>query len=103
MDDQVAWGITTNKVNATKSKAMCMSFHWLKDREAQQQFKFLWDHGATNLANYYTKLHPVVQNTIDEGEYIPINPSGKQISPNAIRSSIRKYLNDNQVKQTAFM
>ena len=59
MDNQVAWGIANGKVKLKKSKAMCMRFHWLKDREAQKQFKFLWDRGALNLADYYTKTHPV--------------------------------------------
>ena len=70
MDNQVAWGITTNKVKARKSKAMCMRFHWLKDREAQQQFQFLWDHGATNLADYYTKLHPVALYKAKRNTYV---------------------------------
>ena len=59
MDNQVAWGIVNGKVKAKQSKAMCMRFHWLKDREAQKQFKFLWDRGSDNLADYFTKIHPV--------------------------------------------
>jgi hypothetical protein len=34
---------------------MDMRFHWLRNNEAQQQFKFFWQPGKTNLSNYWTK------------------------------------------------
>ena len=36
---------------------MDMRFHWLRRREAQNQFRFFWGPGKTNLANYWTKHH----------------------------------------------
>jgi hypothetical protein len=35
-----------------------MSFHWLRSREAQGQFKIYWQPGNINLADYFTKHHP---------------------------------------------
>jgi hypothetical protein len=36
---------------------MDMRFHWLRCREAQKQFRFFWNPGKTNLADYWTKHH----------------------------------------------
>jgi hypothetical protein len=36
---------------------MDMRFHWLRCREAQNQFRFFWRPGKTNLADYWTKHH----------------------------------------------
>jgi len=36
---------------------MDMRFHWLRCREAQNQFRFFWRQGKTNLADYWTKHH----------------------------------------------
>ena len=36
-----------------------MRYHWLRDRESQNQFNFFWDKGSSNHADYYTKHHPV--------------------------------------------
>jgi hypothetical protein len=37
---------------------MAMRFHWLRECEAQEQFKFTWKPGRANLADYFTKHHP---------------------------------------------
>ena len=58
MDNSVACGVVNNTVKSRRSKAMDMRFHWLKDREAQKQFKFIWDKGSNNLADYFTKILP---------------------------------------------
>ena len=36
---------------------MDMCFHWLRCRKAQNQFRFFWRSGTTNLADYWTKHH----------------------------------------------
>ncbi len=46
-----------NKVQPKRTKAMDMRFHWLRDREAQKQFRFYWRQGILNLADYWTKHH----------------------------------------------
>ena len=56
-DNTTALGVVTNNIQPHRTKAMDMRFHWLRDREAQQQFRWLWRSGSTNLADYFTKHH----------------------------------------------
>ena len=41
-----------------RTKAMDMRFHWLRDRECQEQFRIYWRPGKLNYADYRTKHHP---------------------------------------------
>ena len=36
-----------------------MSYHWIQDRIAQGQFKTTWAKGQWNLADFFSKIHPV--------------------------------------------
>jgi hypothetical protein len=36
---------------------MDMSLHWLRCRNAQEQFRYYWRPGTQNLADYFTKHH----------------------------------------------
>ena len=56
-DNTTALGVVPNKIQPKRTKAMDMRFHWLRDREVQQQFRFYWISGLTNLADYFTKHH----------------------------------------------
>ena len=58
-DNSTAIGIANKKIKQRRSKAIDMRFYWLQDREAQSQFKFYWDKGDGNLADYFTKHHSV--------------------------------------------
>jgi hypothetical protein len=58
-DNSTAIGIANNTIKQRRSKAMDMRFFWLQDREAQQHFKYYWDKGEGNLADYSTKHHSV--------------------------------------------
>jgi len=57
-DNLTAEGVVNNKIQPKCTKAMDMRFHWLRDREAQEQFRIYWRPGKTNLADYFTKHHP---------------------------------------------
>ena len=57
-DNSTAEGVINNKIQPRRTKAMDMRFHWLRDRDAQGQFKIYWQPGKTNLADYFTKHHP---------------------------------------------
>ena len=35
-----------------------MSFHWLRCRDSQGQFRYYWRPGTQNLGDYWTKHHP---------------------------------------------
>ena len=56
-DNTTAIGVVTNNVQPRRIKAMDMRFHWLRDRAARDQFRWLWRPGTTNLADYWTKHH----------------------------------------------
>ena len=58
-DNQTAKGIANNSVKQKRSKAMDMRFYWLRDRIAQGQFFMFWQPGKFNLADYFTKFHPI--------------------------------------------
>jgi len=56
-DNTTAVGVITHKIQPKRTKAMDMRFHWLRDRAAQEQFRWIWRPGTTNLADYWTKHH----------------------------------------------
>ena len=57
-DNVMADTIINSKIQPKQTKAMDMRFHWLQDRECQQQFQIYWRPGKMNYANYWTKHHP---------------------------------------------
>ena len=69
-DNTTAEGVIKNKIQPKRTKAMDMRFHWLRDREAQQQFKFIWRPGKTNLADYFTKHHPPAHHVNVRSEFL---------------------------------
>jgi hypothetical protein len=56
-DNTTALGVVTNNIQPQCTKAMDMQFHWLRYREAQNQFRLFWRPGPTNSADYWTKHH----------------------------------------------
>ena len=59
-DNSTANGLVNNEVQPKATKAMDMRFYWLKDREAQNQFRIFWRSGKLNRGDYYSKHHPPV-------------------------------------------
>ena len=57
-DNAMADGVINGKIQPKRTKAMDMRFHWLRDRECQQQFRIYWRPGKMNYADYWTKHHP---------------------------------------------
>ena len=49
---------------------MDMRFHWLRDRECQQQFRFYWRPGKLNYADYWTKHHSAKHHRNVRREYL---------------------------------
>jgi hypothetical protein len=39
---------------------MDLRFHWLRCRDSQGQFRYYWDAGSRNWADYSTKHHPPI-------------------------------------------
>ena len=57
-DNSMADGVVNSKITPKRTKAMDMRFHWLRDRECQEQFRIYWRPGRQNYADYWTKHHP---------------------------------------------
>jgi hypothetical protein len=57
-DNAMANAVINGKIQPKRTIAMNMRFHWLQDRECQQQFRIYWRPGKTNYAGYWTKHHP---------------------------------------------
>jgi hypothetical protein len=49
---------------------MDMRFHWLQDRECQQQFRIYWRPGKMNYANYWKKHHPELHHRNIQKEFL---------------------------------
>ncbi len=57
-DNSMADAVINGKIQPKQTKAMDMRFHWLRDRECQQQFRIYWRPSKMDYANYWTKHHP---------------------------------------------
>ena len=57
-DNATALGYIYNNIKQKRSKSFDMKYHWLRDRENQKHFRYYWDKGTNNNANYFTKHHP---------------------------------------------
>jgi hypothetical protein len=57
-DNITAQGLTMGTMTPKTSKSNDQQFNWLKCRNAQCQFKYLWQKGILNRANYTSKHHP---------------------------------------------
>ncbi|KAL7481387.1 hypothetical protein ACHAW6_007070 [Cyclotella cf. meneghiniana] len=69
-DNTMAKGVINGKVQPKRTKAMDMRFHWLRDRECQDQFRFYWRPGKLNYADYWTKHHPATHHQNIRKEFI---------------------------------
>jgi len=57
-DNITAQGLTLGTMTPKASKSNDQRFNWLKCRNAQRQFKYLWRKGILNRADYASKHHP---------------------------------------------
>ena len=69
-DNSMAEAVTNGKVQPKRTKAMDMRFHWLRDRECQEQFRIHWRPGKANYADYWTKHHPAKHHQNIRREFI---------------------------------
>ena len=58
-DNSCATGIANDTVKQRRSRAMDVRFHWIRDRVRQGHFNVFWKKGVDNLADFFTKVHPV--------------------------------------------
>ena len=69
-DNTTVDGVINKKIQPKCTKAMEMHFHWLRDREAQGQFRIYWRPGNTNLADYFMKHHPPAHHANVRAEFL---------------------------------
>jgi Reverse transcriptase (RNA-dependent DNA polymerase) len=58
VDNSCAVGLANDTVKQRRSKAIDMRYHWVRDRVKQGHFIVQWESGKSNLADYFTKIHP---------------------------------------------
>jgi hypothetical protein len=58
VDNTCAVGLANDDIKARRTKSIDMRFHWLRYRAADGQYYVFWAPGATNHADFFTKLHP---------------------------------------------
>jgi hypothetical protein len=58
-DNQCAVGLANNTVKQVRSKAIDMKYHWVRYQVQQKQFWLRWQKGVENLADFFSKAHPV--------------------------------------------
>ena len=68
--NSTAMGFIYYNIYQKRSKAWNMRYHWLRDREAQQQFKILWQPGTDNNSDYYTKHHAATVHQEKRAKYV---------------------------------
>jgi hypothetical protein len=58
-DNACAVGVANQTVKQRRSKSIDMRYHWIRDRVQLGDFTVTWQAGKDNLADYFTKAHPV--------------------------------------------
>jgi len=92
-DNTVAQGIANNTLTQKKSKAIEMRYHWIQERVRMGLFKVIWKEGKNNLADFFTKAHPVHHHKDMRKFYVhtPKDDNNIRGSANAIQRR-KKYL-----------
>jgi hypothetical protein len=80
-DNSTAHQLISNKIRPKALKSMEMRFNFLKCWEAQKQFRFYWQPGTQNLADYFTKHHAPSHHQSKQALYLtnPDNPEYKKL------------------------
>ena len=71
-DNSMAKAVINGKIQPKRTKAMDMRFHWLRDREYQNQFRIYWRPGKLNYADYWTKHHPAFHHCDIRREFLTL-------------------------------
>ena len=69
-DNSTAAGFVYDNIHQKRSKSWDMRYHWLRDRQTQEQFNIFWDKGINNEADYTTKHHPPAIHLQNRPRYI---------------------------------
>ena len=69
-DNSVAEAVANSNVVPRFLKVMDQRLWWLRDREANEQFRFFWRPGKHNLGDYFTKHHPPIHHVNMRKEFL---------------------------------
>ena len=53
-----------------RTKTIDMRYHWIRDQVKMKVFKITWKAGKLNLADYFTKAHPVKHHVNIRWKYV---------------------------------
>ena len=56
-DNTCAVGLANGTVADTRTKHVRRKFHWVREAVAESEYKVYWEAGASNIADFFTKLH----------------------------------------------
>jgi hypothetical protein len=84
-DNTTACGVVNNNIQPRCTKAMDMSFHWLRCCDSQGQFRYYWGPGINNRADYWTKHHCAAHHINKRPEILT-----SKFILNALRASIQR-------------
>lgn len=79
-DNSTTTGFVNNNIHQKRSKSWDIWFHWLRDKDIQKKIKVYWEKGAMNLADYFTKHHPLNYHMKMRREYNLIADPSKNLS-----------------------
>jgi hypothetical protein len=71
-DNKCAVGIATNTLKLKRSKTIDMRYHWIRDQVFAKNFKITWQPGSINLADFFTKAHPVHHHLATQKIYVVV-------------------------------
>ena len=69
-DNECAVGIANNNFNLKRTKTIDMRYHWIRDQVKMNVFKITWKAGKLNLADFFTKAHPVKHHSDIRWKYV---------------------------------
>ena len=69
-NNNIVHGLTMGTMNSKASKSNDMRFQWLKCREVQRLFKFLWERGVHNRADCPSKHYPGAHHLSVRPQYV---------------------------------
>ena len=69
-DNIAAVGVANDTVKLRKSKSYDMRYHWIRDRTRRKIFTVIWAAGATNDADFFTKIQPSTRHQYFAGRFV---------------------------------
>jgi hypothetical protein len=73
-DNLCAVGIANNTLTMKRTKTIDMRYHWIRDQVKLGVFKVTWKAGKLNLADFFTKAHPVHHHRSIRWKYVYVAP-----------------------------